>query len=124
MKNQNLLKMILLFLLMILVDFFIIQGMRFITPKIFMLRIFIIFGVIFASLLTYYHLIKPKNINQFSLILSISCFIAAVTESLIIHVLIEKSDYQIINLVPAVIALLLPFVVGMIYSCSLGTAEN
>ncbi len=116
-KNKKI-KNTILFICLVIADIAIIQFFRFITPVIIMLRLSFYFIVISVSIFVYYYLTKPKNIIRTGIIFSIICFIIALSESYIVHVLIEKGHYRLLYLIPSSFALVLPFLIAIIFKFS------
>lgn len=108
-----------LFLLLVIADIAIIQLFRIITPRIALLRLSFYFLVIAASLFVYYSLTKPKNIIRTGLLLSLLCFLIALFESFVVHVIIGKGQYSLFYLIPSSFALVLPFIIAIIYKAQL-----
>ena len=104
-----------LFILIVIIDIAIIQLFRFITPRIVMLRLSFIFLVITVSIFIFYYSTKPKNIIRTGIIYSLVCFVIALFESYIVHVIIEKGQYRMLYLIPSSFALILPFVIAVVY---------
>jgi hypothetical protein len=115
MINRMKLKNAGLFFLFVIADIAIIQVFRLITPKIALLRLSFYFLVIAGSLFVYYFLTKPENFIRTGIFLSLVCFMVALIESYIVHVIIGKGHYMLIYLIPASFALVLPFVIAILY---------
>lgn len=79
-----------LFILLVILDIAVIQVFRYFTPRIIPLRLGFIFLVISLSILLYYLITKPREPIKTGLILSGTCFLIALVESYIVHVVIMK----------------------------------
>jgi hypothetical protein len=86
-----------------------------VTPMIIPLRLSIIFVVFTVSIFVYYSIIKPANILKAGLILSIVAFAVALIESYVMHVYILKTGYRWMYLLPSAFALVLPFLIALLY---------
>ena len=115
MNNSVTLKNIGIFILLVFFDIAIIQIFRYLTPRIVFLRLGFIFIVLTISIYLFYVITKPANPVKTGIIFSIICFIIALTESYIVHIIIEKTPYKLLYLLPGSFALVLPILLGYIY---------
>ena len=115
MERTSIVKTVGLFILFVIVDITLIQLFRFITPLIVILRLGIYFLVIAGSIYLYYVIIKPKNPIKLGIIFSIICFAIALLEAFIVHIVIEGGQFELIYLIPSSFALILPFIIAVIY---------
>lgn len=114
-SSTNPLKNSFLFIIIVVIDITIIQIFRYFTPVIVPLRFGFYFLVIASSIYIFYTIINPKNPLKTGLLLSLVCFAIALSESYILHVLIEKGSYKTMYLIPSSFALILPTIMAWIY---------
>jgi hypothetical protein len=100
---------------LIALDIFIIQLFRHLTPVIVWLRLGFIFVVISSSIYLFYVLVKPEKPFKAGVFYGILSFMVALTESYLVHVIIEKGHYRPLYLLPSSFALLLPVLLAAIY---------
>jgi hypothetical protein len=115
MKSNTLLRNMGLFIFLVVIDITLIQLFRHFTPFIIPLRLGFVFLVIAGSILVYYIIIKPSKPIKTGAILSIISFLFALCESYIFHVVIEHNQYQLLYLLPSSFALILPFLLSVVY---------
>jgi hypothetical protein len=104
-----------LFVAMIMADIGLIQLFRHVTPLIIPLRIGFVFAVIAASIMAYYWMIKPVHPVHTGSILSLACGTIALCEAYIVHVVIEKTQFRMLFLLPCSFGLVLPFALSFVY---------
>ena len=104
-----------IFVLFVCCDVAVIHLFSHFTPLIVPLRLGFVFVVITGSVLAFYCIVKPDNPLETGVVLSAVCFIFALCESYGVHVMIERGRYQALYLLPSCFALVIPFVLSVVY---------